>query len=111
MRRKTKLRQRLFHGVKKTALTTLHFLVGFNLLALMFALLAPGYRDPAVLFGGATIAALLAGKVVLVADGILRRLVEGRGSFVRNEELDEAVRGRGAGTQSAGSPRLGSVRS
>ena len=84
MMQKTPLRQRLLHEVKKTALATLYFLVGFNLLALMFALLAPGYREPTALFATATVAGLLVGKVIIVSDGIFRRLVKGSGSFASN---------------------------
>lgn len=91
MRQKSTLKQRLLHEVKKTALATLYFLVGFNLLALMLALLAPGYREAAVLFGTATVAALLVGKVILVFDGIFRRLAKGRSSFLRNVTLKSLV--------------------
>jgi len=91
MRQKTTLRQRLFHEVKKTALATLYFLVGFNLLALMFTLLAPEDGEPAVLFGGATLAALIVGKVIMVSDGVFRRFAKGRGSFLRNVALKAVV--------------------
>ena len=91
MRRKTTLRQRLFHDVWKTALATLYFLVGFNLLALMLALLAPGHHEPAILFSGATLAALVVGKVIVVSDGVFRHFAKGTSSFLRNVAFKAVV--------------------
>jgi len=77
------LKTTIIHEVRKTALITVYFLIGFNLLALLLALMAPGFRDPGTLFAGATVAALLVGKVMVVTEGIMvRRLSRGH-SFLR----------------------------
>ncbi len=91
MRQKKTLRQRLFQEVKKTALAMLYFLVGFNLLALMFALLAPEDRAHAVRFGGATLATLIVGKIIVVSDGVFRHFAKGSSSFLRNVAFKAVV--------------------
>ncbi len=53
--------------MRKTALATAFFLFGFNLLALLLAALAPGSNDPLSLFVAATLAALVVGKVMVIA--------------------------------------------
>ena len=75
-------KEKIVHELKKTALITLYFFVGFNLLALLFALLAPEFRDPATLFVSATLAALVVGKVMVVTEGLLRRYLLRRGTFL-----------------------------
>ena len=51
------IKEKVIHEVKKTALVTVYFLVGFNLLALLLVLLDAGFRDPQTLF----VAAVMAG--------------------------------------------------
>jgi hypothetical protein len=77
------LKAKIIHEVRKTALVTIYFLIGFNLLALLLALMAPGFRDSRTLFASATVAALLVGKVMVVTEGLMRRRLSRGHSFLR----------------------------
>ncbi len=77
------LKAKIIHEVRKTALVTIYFLIGFNLLALLLALMAPGFRDTRTLFASATVAALLVGKVMVVTEGLVSRRLSRGHSFLR----------------------------
>ena len=76
------LKQTILHEVHKTALATAFFLVGFNLLALLLVTLAPGPNAPLSLFAAATLAALVVGKIMVVADALLNRILQRRGTLI-----------------------------